>query len=154
MFCGFPLGGVGSEHLIAGYGWQAVFYVGGMLPLALLPLLWFGLPESICFLAARRDRYQNSSRELLRIVRRLDPGGRCPDDCRWLINEERLKGSPIKALFLDGRTIGRLPLWVVCVPKTLSELMTQWKRLSWRNDWAALFRCGRAGLAIQVEVAA
>jgi hypothetical protein len=42
----------------------------------------------------------------------------------------------------------------LCVPKTLSELMTRWNRLSWRNDRAALFRSGRPGLAIQVEVAA
>jgi hypothetical protein len=44
-----------------------------------------------------------------------------------------------------------LPL---CVPKTLSVLMTRWNRLSWRNDRAALFRSGRAGLAVQVEGAA
>jgi hypothetical protein len=42
----------------------------------------------------------------------------------------------------------------LCVPKTLSELMTWWNRLSWRNDRAALFLSGRPGLAIQVEVAA
>jgi hypothetical protein len=42
----------------------------------------------------------------------------------------------------------------LCVPKTLSELMPGWNRLSWRNDWVALFRSGRPGLAIQVEVAA
>jgi transposase len=42
----------------------------------------------------------------------------------------------------------------LCVPKTLSELMPGWNRLSWRNDGAALFRSGRPGLAIQVEVAA
>src|ERR1700676_349873 len=42
----------------------------------------------------------------------------------------------------------------LCVPKTLSELMTRWNRLSWRNDRAALFRANRPGLAIQVEIAA
>jgi len=42
---------------------------------------------------------------------------------------------------------------VVCVPKTLSELMERWNRISWRNDRATLFRSGRPGLAIQVEVA-
>ena len=42
----------------------------------------------------------------------------------------------------------------LCVPKTLSELMEQWNLVSWRNDRAALFRSGRPGLAIQVEVAA
>ncbi|MDB5610355.1 MAG: Bcr/CflA family drug resistance efflux transporter, partial [Bradyrhizobium sp.] len=31
--------------------------------------------------------------------------------------------------------------------------MTRWNCLSWRNDRAALFRSGRPGLAIQVEVA-
>ena len=39
----------------------------------------------------------------------------------------------------------------VCVPKTLSELMKRWNRLSWRNDRAVLFRSGRPGFAIQVE---
>ena len=33
----------------------------------------------------------------------------------------------------------------VCVPKTSSELMTRWNRLSWRNDRAVLFRFGRPG---------
>ena len=42
----------------------------------------------------------------------------------------------------------------LCVPKTLFVLMEQWNHLSWRNDRAALFRFGRAGLAIQVEVTA
>jgi hypothetical protein len=42
----------------------------------------------------------------------------------------------------------------LCVPKTLSELMTYWNRLSWWNDRAVLFRSGRAGRAVQVEVTA
>ena len=42
----------------------------------------------------------------------------------------------------------------LCVPKTLSELMARWNRLSWWNDWAVLFRYGRAGLAVQVKVPA
>ena len=42
----------------------------------------------------------------------------------------------------------------LCVPKTSSELMAWWNRLSWRNDRAALFISGRLGLTIQVEVAA
>ena len=42
----------------------------------------------------------------------------------------------------------------LCVPKTLSVLMEQWNHLSWWNDRAVLFRSGRAGLAIQVEITA
>jgi hypothetical protein len=53
-------------------------------------------------------------------------------------------------------TSGSRQIWVIllCVPKTSSELMRCWNRLSWRNDRAAMFRSGRPGLAIQVEVAA
>jgi MFS transporter, AAHS family, 4-hydroxybenzoate transporter len=149
MFCGFPLGAVlgggVTAHLIAAYGWHAVFYVGGTLPLALLPLLWFGLPESISFLAARRDRHQNSSRELLRIVRRVDPGGQYADDCRWLVNEERLKGSPIKALFLDGRAIGTLLLWAVY----FSNLLILYFLINWLP---AVLQ--RAGLPIERAIIA
>jgi hypothetical protein len=39
----------------------------------------------------------------------------------------------------------------VCVPKTLSELMTSRNRLSWRNDRAAVFRPRCLGRAIQVD---
>ena len=39
----------------------------------------------------------------------------------------------------------------VCVPKTLSVLMTPRNHLSWRNDRAPVFRRGGLGLAIQVE---
>jgi MFS transporter, AAHS family, 4-hydroxybenzoate transporter len=50
MFCGFPLGatigGLVSAPLIAAYGWQSVFIVGGVLPLTLLPLLYVFLPKS------------------------------------------------------------------------------------------------------------
>jgi MFS transporter, AAHS family, 4-hydroxybenzoate transporter len=149
MFCGFPLGAVlgggVTAHLIAAYGWHAVFYVGGTLPLVLLPLLWFGLPESISFLAARRDRYQNISRELLRIVRRVDPGGHYADDCRWLVNEERLKGSPIKALFLDGRAIGTLLLWAVY----FSNLLILYFLINWLP---AVLQ--RAGLPIERAIIA
>jgi hypothetical protein len=40
---------------------------------------------------------------------------------------------------------------VLCVAKTLSELMPCRNHLSWRNDRAFVFRSGRLGFAIQVE---
>lgn len=49
MFCGFPLGatvgGLITSPLVNFFGWQGIFYLGGSLPLALLPALWLGLPE-------------------------------------------------------------------------------------------------------------
>lgn len=57
MFCGFPLGstigGLVSAPLIVSHGWQAVFVLGGVVPLALVPVLLIFLPESARFLALR-----------------------------------------------------------------------------------------------------
>lgn len=41
---GSTLGGVFGGRLIAQHGWEAVFWLGGLLPLLLLPFLWWGLP--------------------------------------------------------------------------------------------------------------
>ncbi|MDB5453369.1 MAG: hypothetical protein JWO33_1947 [Caulobacteraceae bacterium] len=60
MFCGFPLGavigGVAAAALIPSFGGASLFYIGSAVPLALLPVIAFGVPESIRFLALRGDR--------------------------------------------------------------------------------------------------
>jgi AAHS family 4-hydroxybenzoate transporter-like MFS transporter len=57
MFCGFPLGAVvgaaAIARLLPSSGWQVVFIVGGLLPLPLLPVVIFAMPESVQWLAAR-----------------------------------------------------------------------------------------------------
>jgi AAHS family 4-hydroxybenzoate transporter-like MFS transporter len=49
MFCGFPLGatvgGLITAPLVGAAGWQGIFYLGGALPLLLLPALFLGLPN-------------------------------------------------------------------------------------------------------------
>lgn len=42
---GATLAGVLGGRLIAQFGWSAVFSIGGLLPLLLLPMLWLGLPR-------------------------------------------------------------------------------------------------------------
>lgn len=57
MFCGFPLGavlgGFLAAKMIPALGWESTFWLGGALPLLLVPILVAWLPESIRFLAAR-----------------------------------------------------------------------------------------------------
>jgi len=59
MGCGVPAGnvagGIVASRLLAPYGWQSVFLVGGIAPLIVLPLLAFLLPESAEFIASRRE---------------------------------------------------------------------------------------------------
>lgn len=58
MYCGVPLGaacaaliGINDFSL----GWQLVFYVGGVVPLLIVPLLGIYLPESQAFAAAKGE---------------------------------------------------------------------------------------------------
>ena len=43
---GFTVGGLLASQLVRFLGWPAIFVVGGVLPLAMLPLLTLRLPES------------------------------------------------------------------------------------------------------------
>src|SRR6185312_3030782 len=57
MFCGQPVGGSSLGLFVASQAgaldWRTIFYVGGVLPLLLLPLLAFALPESKAFREAQ-----------------------------------------------------------------------------------------------------
>lgn len=78
MYAAFPLGGVIggplSAHVLAQHGWQAVFVIGGLAPLALLAALWFLLPESVRFLAARQAPADLIAAQLRRVDRSRDFG--------------------------------------------------------------------------------
>jgi AAHS family 3-hydroxyphenylpropionic acid transporter len=51
MFCGMPFGGGLSALLTQtfppGFDWRVLFYIGGAIPIALVPVLWKLLPETL-----------------------------------------------------------------------------------------------------------
>ncbi len=111
MWSSFPLGGmIGgllNSYLLTKMGWQAIFYLGGVLPLVIAVVLYFYLPESIKFLLTRG----NNSDAVRRIVARF----RSPfvkSDAHFVIEEKSLPGAPIRHLFNEGRKWGTLLLWV------------------------------------------
>jgi AAHS family 4-hydroxybenzoate transporter-like MFS transporter len=74
MFSGVTFGG-GLPGLVAAkfmgtYGWQILFWVGGIAPILVAVLVYFALPESIKFLSLRRERHP----ELVRILAVMQPG--------------------------------------------------------------------------------
>ncbi|MEV7340071.1 MFS transporter [Streptomyces sp. NPDC093544] len=117
MFCGFPMGavigGVLANWLIPDHGWHSVFYVGGVVPLVLLPLLVFRLPESARFLAARGDGVA-AARTLERLG--IPAGGAGARD-----EGSAATRSPVVALFKEGRGPGTVLLWAAMF---LTLLMT------------------------------
>jgi AAHS family 4-hydroxybenzoate transporter-like MFS transporter len=112
MFCGFPLGavlgGLASARLIGAFGWPSVFVLGGVLPLVLVPILIFALPESIRYLVAKGKGAQQRA-----ILARLDPHAPLSAGESLVVSEPRLEGVPVKHLFLAGRLGGTLLLWVI-----------------------------------------
>lgn len=55
---GYPVGGIiaglSSAYLFGEFGWRSIFLVGGVLSMAMIPLVYWRLPESIDFLLNQR----------------------------------------------------------------------------------------------------
>src|SRR3984957_7881454 len=105
-WCGFSLGavlgGLISVPLISPFGWKAVFVFGGVLPLCLVPILFFALPESIKFLILGRGK----GGELVAVLKKLNPGRHFDDSSAFVLDEPRLGRGSISALFRDALAIG------------------------------------------------
>ncbi|HXH53175.1 MAG TPA: MFS transporter [Sphingomicrobium sp.] len=93
---GALLGSVVSAWLMGQYGWQSIFYLGGLLPLLILPFLFWYVPEPLPFLVAR-DRHDKVARVLKQI-------GKGDHGSRFLTSERNEQpGGTAVALFKSGR---------------------------------------------------
>jgi MFS transporter, AAHS family, 4-hydroxybenzoate transporter len=112
LFTGMPLGGVIcgflSSVLILTWGWQWVFYIGGIVPFAIALLLITLLPESVQFLAVRGKDPQRVQEILSRVAPEFPIASA---NLRGAFGEQQRKGVPVKYLFTEGRTAGTLLLW-------------------------------------------
>ena len=113
--CGLPLGsalaGMIALLMLPAYGWKSMFYLGGVMPLVLLPILVWFLPESIRFLAVKK----NGSSKLAEILNKIAPMRKVADTDSFILGEQRVAGSPAKALFTDGRLPTTLLLWLMFI---------------------------------------
>jgi AAHS family 4-hydroxybenzoate transporter-like MFS transporter len=113
MFCGFPIGaslaGFSAAQLISTWGWRSVFYLGGLVPIVLVPLLVIALPESIRHLVLKGSEATRVGRILARIV----PGASFAAGTRFAIDEERGRGVTVVHLFRERRGVPTALLWIV-----------------------------------------
>lgn len=113
LFCGLPLGGficgMLSSAMVPVWGWQSVFYVGGIFPFALSILLMLMLPESVQFLSQQGDDSGKISKLLTPIAPELAGGG---DDFSFAAPDTGHKGVSVKFLFMEGRSAGTILLWI------------------------------------------
>lgn len=111
MFTGFNLGsgagGLLAAWLIPLHGWQSVLMAGGVLPLLLLPGLWFLLPESARFLAARNA----PASQIAKVLNRL--GGTFDANTCFTVAEPKAQHkAPVRMLFSECYRLGTLALWM------------------------------------------
>jgi AAHS family 4-hydroxybenzoate transporter-like MFS transporter len=105
---GAVLGGVASAWLIPEYGWRSVFYVGGIVPLAIVAAMHRWLPESLQFLAVRGRGQERIARWASRVGPAV--GGVAVE---YVGSEERRRGGTLVQLFRAERGAGTALLWAV-----------------------------------------
>ena len=113
LFAGMPIGGVlsgvVSSAVIGSWGWKWVFYIGGIVPVALALALIVKLPESARFMAARKKDPRRIQNIMARIAPEVSPA---QVDFTATSDEAARKGVPVKHLFTEGRAVGTILLWI------------------------------------------
>lgn len=127
MFAGFSigaaLGGLLAAVLIPAFGWRSVFLVGGLVPLALAPLLGVMLPESIRYLAVVGGR----DRDVADLLCQVAPNEAIPTDAHFVVREPKLPGLPVAHLFAEQRSGVTVLLWIVFFMSLLDlYLLANW----------------------------
>lgn len=110
MFSGYSVGGMAAAGLGIGliphYGWKPMFFVAA-LPLLLLPLILWKLPESLGFLIR-----QGRQEEARRIYSRIDTAPALAADETLVFTETKGGSASVAELFRHGRSLRTLMLWL------------------------------------------
>lgn len=108
--CGIPLGGgiagFVATKLIPAYGWESMFVVGGILPLALLFAIATRVPDSVRFLLLHHAGQEKVRRIMSKIAPDRDFGS-----ATFSARNEVESRALVVDLFKDGLAASTLLLW-------------------------------------------
>ena len=106
---GAAMAGFVATWMLPRFGWRAVFYFGGAVPLVLAVVMIFLLPESLklLVLSGRRSEY------VAKWLKRIAPDAPITPSTTFVVHEEKKSGVPIMHLFGDGRAMATILLWGV-----------------------------------------
>jgi AAHS family 4-hydroxybenzoate transporter-like MFS transporter len=124
ILVGGALPGPVAAWLVPGFGWRVIFFVGGVVPIAVAVLLQLALPESLKFLVLWPERRG----EIARLVRQAFPAAAVPLDANFVASEMPTDNawSPA-ALFRDGLGVITPLFWVAFTTNLLVNFfVTQW----------------------------
>ncbi|APG87356.1 benzoate transport protein BenK (plasmid) [Sinorhizobium americanum CCGM7] len=110
MFSGYSVGGMVAAGLGIGlipqFGWKPMFLVAA-LPLVLLPVILWKLPESLGFLIR-----QGEQEKAKQIYGKIDPSAHLGEADRLIFSETKGASASVAELFRHQRTLRTLMLWV------------------------------------------
>jgi AAHS family 4-hydroxybenzoate transporter-like MFS transporter len=123
MFTGFSVGamagGLLAAWLLPIFGWEALFVVGGVVPMLWALIAVWQLPESMRFLSLdprRRD-------QLAATVRRIKPGIEIGPKTSFRLGDERRKAkgsAPLKELFSGVLLVATPMIWMFYIVNSIS----------------------------------
>jgi len=110
MFSGYSLGGMLAAgvgiYMLPRFGWESMFFAAA-IPLLLLPLILWKLPESVGFLV-RQGRHEQARA----ILAKVDPELRIDSADQLQMNDAKGQGVAVLELFREGRALRTLCLWL------------------------------------------
>ena len=110
MFSGYSLGGMLAAgvgiYMLPRFGWESMFFAAAV-PLLLLPLILWKLPESVGFLV-RQGRHEQARA----VLAKVEPSLRIDAADQLLMSDAKGQGVGVFELFRDGRALRTLCLWL------------------------------------------
>jgi MFS transporter, AAHS family, 4-hydroxybenzoate transporter len=104
---GSGLPGLVAPAVLAGHGWESLFFIGGLVPLGLAVAIYLFLPETPKFLCLQSQRHG----ELGRLLCRLDPSWQVPAEAQYVLTGEATGTSSVGLLFTGKLALLTPLLW-------------------------------------------
>ena len=125
MGCNVALGGLVAgliaPWLMTHWSWQAVFFAGGVMPIAVALVLLVAMPESLQLLFARQPKSARVAKVLNQIAPGVEPGKLAAPSAR------NISANSIFALFKPPLLERTLCLWLIYIFNTfLLYLLISW----------------------------
>ena len=145
---GGALAGFASAALVPRYGWQVLFYIGGVAPVVFALAAIFGMPESIKFMTL----HESHRVKMVALLKDIRPDFQVPPNPRFVIEDERQSPSS-NPIYLFGSGLAAItPLtWMMFA----CNLMGYFFLISWTPTLVGAAKVGPqiaalAGAALQV----
>jgi AAHS family 4-hydroxybenzoate transporter-like MFS transporter len=121
---GGALAGFAAAAFVPHYGWPVLFYIGGVVPVVFAIVAFFGMPESIKYMALH-ERHRSRMERLIAAIR---PDYTVPANARFVIEDEKqFPSSNPRYLFHNGLQVITPLTWLMFV----LNLMGYFFLISW-----------------------